>query len=93
MRDQAFCLGKTTYRYLAQMCITEIQGMDITQFPINNTMTKESNEKKTKTFVFVKSLKKAVLNGSTRSRFKYTFWKFSSGWGGGGGGGGGRILP
>ena len=42
--------------------------MDI--ISINKTMTKESKQTKTKTFVFVVALKRAVLNGSTKSRFK-----------------------
>ena len=33
-------------------------------------MTKESKQTKTKTFVFVIALKRAVLKGSTKSRFK-----------------------
>jgi hypothetical protein len=41
------------------------------QFPINKTMTKESKRTKTKTFVSVVALKRAVLNGSTKSRFKF----------------------
>ena len=38
-------------------------------------MTKESKQTKTKTFVFVVALKRAVLNGCTKSRFKL-FLKF-----------------
>jgi len=43
---------------------------------INKTMTKESKQTKTKTFVFVVALRRAVLNGSTRSGFKM-FLNFS----------------
>jgi len=48
--------------------------MDI--LSINKTMTKESKQTKAKTFVFVVALKKAVLNGSTKSRCK-VFLNFS----------------
>ena len=41
--------------------------MDVTS--INKAMT-ESKQTKTKTFVFVVALKRAVLNGSTKSRFE-----------------------
>jgi len=41
---------------------------------INKTMTKESKQTKIKTFVLVVDLK--VLNGSTKSRFKFFFWNF-----------------
>jgi len=50
------------------MCVVEIHNKDI--FSINKTMTKESKEMKTKTFAFVATLKRAVLNGSTRSHLK-----------------------
>jgi len=41
---------------------------------INKTMTKESKQTKIKNFVLVVDLN--VLNGSTKSRFKFFFWNF-----------------
>jgi len=37
---------------------------------INKTMTKESKQMKTETFVFVVALKRAILNDSTKRGFK-----------------------
>ena len=48
--------------------IVEILKINI--ISMNKTMTKESKQTKTKTFVFVVALKRAVLNGSTKSHFK-----------------------
>ena len=49
----------------------EIQKTDI--ISIDKTMTKESKHTKTKAFVFVVPLKRAVLNGSTKSCFKISY--------------------
>jgi len=57
------------------MCIVEIHETDIIN-SINETMTRESKQTKTKTFVFVVALKRAIWNGSTKSRFKI-FLNFS----------------
>jgi len=54
------------------MCIVEIHEMEI--ISINKTMTEES--KQTKTYVLVVAVKRAVLNGSTKCRFKF-FLNFS----------------
>jgi len=51
------------------MCIVEIHETDI--ISVNKAMAKESKQAKTKTFVFVVALKRAVLNGSIKSRFEW----------------------
>ena len=52
-----------TKPYIASMCIVEIYEIVITT--IDRKMTKESKQTKTKTFVFVVALKRAVSNGSS----------------------------
>jgi len=61
--------------YIVKMCIVEIH--EINDYFNNKRMTKESKQTKTKTFVSVIALKRAVLKGSTKSRFKI-FLNFSS---------------
>ena len=53
--------------FIVLTCIVEIHEMDI--ISINKTMTKESKQTKTKTFVFVVALKRAVLNGCKKEPF------------------------
>jgi len=50
------------------MSFVEIHEIDV--ISINKTMTKESEQTKTKTFVYAVALKRAFLNGSTKSRLK-----------------------
>ena len=71
-QESRYCgLGKP---YTLEMCIMEVDEMDI--ISINKTVAKESKQMKAKAFVFVVTLKRSVLNGSTMSRFK-TFYNFS----------------
>jgi len=56
--------GNPWYGYLLIISIFH------SQFSINKTMTKEWKWTKSKTIVFVVALKRAVLNGSTKSRLK-----------------------
>ena len=73
-RDGKSC---SKYEKLPKSCRATCGKPLLFPVSINKTMTKESKQTKIVTFVIVLVVKRAVLNGSTKSRFKKFFLNFS----------------